>query len=189
MAQNVGKRFESAIKDAIPDYVLLLRLNDSPWGFKQSNMTRFTLQQPCDYVAFDTNSKMLYFIELKSTKNRSINFDDINSDEEQGKMIKKHQILGLQKFSEYKNVNAGFIFNFRHFEDDKDEYLETTYFQSIGDFMHMINNINKKSFDEINLIQHNAIKISGEKKRVRFRWDMNEFFINMNKKYSKNMNE
>lgn len=189
MAQNVGKRFESAIKDAIPDYVLLLRLNDSPWGFKQSNMTRFTLQQPCDYVAFDTNSKMLYFIELKSTKNRSINFDDINSDEEQGKMIKKHQILGLQKFSEYKNVNAGFIFNFRHFEDDKEKYLETTYFQSIGDFMYMINNINKKSFDEINLIQHNAIKISGEKKRVRFRWDMNEFFINMNKKYGKNMNE
>lgn len=173
--KNKGKIFEESIKKSIPDYVALIRLNDSPQAFKKSNLARFTPQTPFDYIAFDTKSKILHCWELKSTKNRSINFDDINNDKEENKMVHRHQILGLKKYSEYNNVKAGFFFNFRHNEDDKDNYFETTYYQSIEDFLSMIDKINKKSFDEINLIQNNAIKIQGSKKISRWYWDIDSF--------------
>lgn len=169
--ENVGKHFEKSIKKSTPDYVLIIRLNDSPQAFKQSNLTRFTPQTPCDYIAFDTISRTLYCWELKSTKSKSISFDDINSDKEQGKMIHKHQILSLKNFAEFSNVKAGFLFNFR----DEKNNMERTYYQDIIDFINMINKINKKSFNEIDLILNNAIKILGEKKRVNYVWDINGF--------------
>ena len=60
MSKNVGKIFEESIKKSIPSYVVLIRLNDSPQAFKQSDLTRFTPQTPFDYIAFDTNSKILH---------------------------------------------------------------------------------------------------------------------------------
>jgi hypothetical protein len=45
----------------------------------------------------------------------------------------------------------------------------------------MTKEINKVSVNEIDLILYNAIKISGEKKRVHYRWNIDEFFKNMNK--------
>ena len=46
----------------------------------------------------------------------------------------------------------------------------------------MIKKLNKKSFDEIDLINNGAIKINGLKKRTRYAWDINEFLS----KYSLN---
>lgn len=181
MAKNSGKVFEESVKKCIPEYALLIRLPDPPQSFTKRNDTRFSHKNPCDYICFDTNSRTLYCLELKSTKNKSISYEDINTDKEENKMIHKHQILGLKNFSKYKNVRAGFIFNFRHFEDDKEKYLEKTYFQSIENFLKMIDKINKKSFDEADLILYgNAIVINGEKKRTRFYWNFDEFFKNMN---------
>lgn len=176
MSKNVGKIFEESIKKSIPDYVVLIRLNDSPQAFKQSNITRFTPQTPFDYIAFDTNSRILYCLELKSTKNKSISFEDIYSDKQENKMIHKHQILGLKKYSGYSHIRSGFLFNFRHFEDDKEKYFENTYYQSIEDFLEMTKKINKKSFDEINLIQNNGKRIKGYKKRTRWYFDLDSFF-------------
>ena len=112
MSKNFGKIFEDQIKQSIPNHILLIRLNDSPQAFKQSKLTRFTPKSPFDYLCFDTKSRTLFCLELKSTSNKYMGFEDINSDKEQNSMIHKHQILGLLKCSTYPNVISGFLLNF-----------------------------------------------------------------------------
>ena len=170
MAKNSGKVFEDNFKKSVPDYCLLQRLNDSPQSFKQSNLTRFTPDNPCDFLLFDSISHILYCLELKTTKYKSISFEDINSNEPQNKMIHKHQILSLTKFSNYNHVIAGFLFNFR----DEVNSVERTYFQDIASFNRMCSEINKFSFNEMDLIIYNSVKIDGKKKRVNYIWDIDK---------------
>lgn len=174
MSKNVGKVFEEQVKQSIPDYIFLIRLNDSPQAFKQSNLTRFTPRNPFDYVCFDTKSRTLFCLELKSTSNKYITFEDINSDEEQNKMIHKHQIKGLLNSSDYSNVIAGFLFNFRLPEN------ELTYFMEINHFQKMCDSINKKSFNIMDAILYGAKKIDGFKKRTRWYWNLDDFFESYN---------
>lgn len=169
MAKNVGKVFEDAIKQSVPDYTLLIRLNDSPQAFKKSNLTRFTPKNPFDYICFDTQSRTLFCLELKSTSNKYMSFEDINSDEEENKMIHKHQIKGLLNASAYPNVVAGFLFNFRLPEN------ELTYFMEINKFKKMCESINKKSFNIMDAVLYGAEKINGFKKRTRWYWDLDGF--------------
>jgi hypothetical protein len=100
-----------------------------------------------------------------------MSFEDVDSDEKQNKMIHKHQILALHKFSQFDNVTAGFIFNFR----DEKNNMERTYFQNINDFVVMCKEVNKSSFNEMDLLLNNAIKINGNKKRVNYTWNIDEF--------------
>lgn len=167
--KNVGKIFEESIKKSMPEHVLLIRLNDSPQVFKKSKLTRFTPKNPFDYICFDTKSKILFCLELKTTSNKYMSFEDINSDKEQDKMIHKHQIEGLLKCSAYPNVISGFLFNFR-LEDG-----EITYFMEINKFQNMCNSINKKSFNIMDAILYGAKKINGYKKITRWYWNMDEF--------------
>ena len=169
--KNVGKIFEQTIKSSIPDYCLLIRLPDPPHSFTQRSDTRFSIKNPCDYICYDSKSKMIYFFELKTTAYKSMSFEDIDSKESQNKMIHAHQIEGLTKFSKYDGVCAGFFFNFR----DEVNNMERTYFQNIIDFNKMCCSINKKSFNELDLIMNNAIKIQGAKKRTRYTWDIDSF--------------
>lgn len=165
---NEGKKFELAFKNSIPDYCLTIRLNDSAQAFQKSNLARFTPKNKCDFIVFNSLSQILYCLELKSTKYKSMSFENIYSDEKQDKMIHKHQILALHEFSEFKNVVAGFVFNFR---DEKND-MERTYFQRITDFLKMCKSINKKSFNELDLIMSNAIKLEGVKKKTNYTWNV-----------------
>lgn len=169
---NVGKIFENDFKSSFSDNCLVIRLPDPPQAFTQRDDTKFSHKNPCDYIVFNTINKILYCLELKTTKGRSISFEDINGNGEQKRMIHKHQIEALEKFSKFDNVKAAFVFNFR---DDKNG-TQRTYYQDINDFQNMCANISKVSFDEIDLIKHNAKKINGVKKRVHFRWEMEELF-------------
>ena len=93
------------------------------------------------------------------------------------KMIKYHQLESLGDMSKYDGIIAGLLLNFRGENDDN----QRTYFINIRDFNKMINQINKVSFNEIDLIMHgNAVKISGTKKRTRYTWDIDGFLKNMN---------
>ena len=184
MSKNVGKIFEESIKNSMPDYALLIRLNDSPQVFKQSNLTRFTPKNPFDYICFDTNSKTLYCLELKTTSGKSISFEDIHSDKLENKMIHKHQTESLLEYSKYNGVIAGFLFNFRHFEGEPN-YNEMTYFMEVNNYQMMCDKINKKSFNEVDAILNGAIKVHGIKKRTRYYWDINSLFDAINK----NVNE
>ena len=44
----------------------------------------------------------------------------------------------------------------------------------------MMSEINKSSFNEMDIISYNGIKISGTKKRVHFSWNLDEFFKSYN---------
>ena len=174
--KNTGKIFEAQFKASVPDDCLIIRLPDPPQAFERRKDTQFSHKNPFDYVLFDTYSRTLWCVECKSTKNKSITFENIDCEEEQHKMIHKHQIIGLKEYSMHEHVCAGFIFNFRHFEEDEEKYFETAYYQDIDDFLGMTRKINKKSFDEADLILHgNAIKIHGMKKRKRWYWDLRSF--------------
>ena len=52
----------------------------------------------------DTKHRTLVCLELKTTKFKSISYEDVNSDDNTSRMIHKHQIYGLTKFSEYDSV-------------------------------------------------------------------------------------
>ena len=183
MSANAGKLFEAQFKKSIPDTVLLIRLNDSAQSFKKSEFARFTPKNPCDFLAFDTLAHILYAIECKSTKYKSINFEDVESDKKQNKMIHVHQIESLTKFSKYDGVIGCFIFNFR----DEKNNVERTYYQDIEKFNRMVSSINKKSFDEIDLIRNGAIKINGNRKRLYYVWSLNELFQKLRGKYRRSI--
>lgn len=173
--QNQGKKFENAFKNSIPEGSYMVhRLHDPPQAFNQSDALRFSWKNPCDYFVFDDKNQILYTLELKSTKQKSMSFEDINIKEKQpSKMIHKHQILSLIELGKYANIISGFIFNFR----DEKQGIERTYFQSIGDFMKMYYSLNKKSFNEIDLIQSGGyLKVVGTKKRVNYTWDIEGMF-------------
>lgn len=92
-------------------------------------------------------------------------------------MVKRHQILEMEKMSKYKGIEPYFIFNFREVGKDK---IQVTYIQSIGDFIHMIQNIApKKSFNLMDLSLNGAVCIAGEKKHTRYRWKIGEYFGNL----------
>lgn len=171
MAKNSGKQFEENWKQSAPDYCVLLRIPDPPQSFTKRSDTKYSHKNSFDYLLFDTDSRILFCLELKSTSGKSISYEDINSDEEQNKMVRKHQILGLIDYSKYNNVVPCFIFNFR---DEKND-MERTYFQSIEDFVNMTRKINKVSFNEMDLLLNNAIKIDSIKKRKYFKYDIDTF--------------
>lgn len=168
MSVNSGKIFEQDIKYSIPEYCLTIRLPDPPHSFEKRSDTKFAHKNPCDYIVFDSQNKKLYCLELKTTKYKSMSFEDIDSNEKQNKMIHKHQIEGLLKFSKFDNVESGFLFNFR----DEKNNVERTYYQDIDSFRNMCLKINKSSFNEMDLILYDAIKINGKKKRTRYIWDI-----------------
>jgi penicillin-binding protein-related factor A (putative recombinase) len=172
---NSGKRFENALKESVPDYVLYHRLNDSTGTFSGGANLRFSSKQPCDVFLWNGRTKTFYAIEMKSSKSGSFSYEDIDcTDKQPSKMIHKHQILGLEKLSIYEGVVSGFIFNFRY----EKENTERTYWQEIDDFLCMYRELNKKSFNEKDLLKYNPIEIEGTKKRTRWTWNMEQFLSN-----------
>lgn len=108
----------------------------------------------------------MYALELKSVGTSSISFERVKG--EKG-VIHYHQIKGLREFVGYKNIIAGFLFNFR-----KKDNTETTYFQHINDFDKMIASIDKKSFNEKDLIKFNPIIVNSRKLKVNYRYHVSE---------------
>ena len=96
-------------------------------------------------------------LELKSTQSSSIGLN----------MIRDNQIKSLQEASKH-NLVAGFICNFRNENND-------TFFIEICDFIEMMENINKKSFNISDLKNNNAIQIDSKKKRTRYTYDIQNF--------------
>lgn len=180
MAINSGKQFELDFFSSIPSYCFKHRLKDSAQSYNNSERTRFAWDNECDFFIFDEVSRIFYAIECKSTKYKSMSFQ-VDKDDKSSKMIKYHQIESLTDISKHNWTVSGFMLNFR----DDNNHMERTYFQSITDFNRMTKEINKTSFNELDLILYNAIKIVGEKKRIHYRWNIDEFLKNI----SKNMNE
>lgn len=180
MTKNVGKRFEEDVKKSMPSDCLIIRLPDPPQSFVKSKTTRFSHKNPCDYICYNSEDGKLWCLELKTTSAKSISFENIHNNDDDNKMIHRHQTKGLLEFSKYDGVVAGFFFNFRHFEGEEN-YNEMTYFMEVNRFQNMCDSIGKKSFNEVDAIMNGAVKINGIKKRTRYSWDLESLFKEHNK--------
>ena len=149
-----GKRFEHNWKNSIPKDVFYYRLRDgsSSWGGNEN--VRFQVQNICDSIMFDGD--YLYTLELKSTKGKSLPFNN----------IKKHQIDDLLWCSSYQNVIAGFVIEFSE--------LSECYFVEINQFNAFYDKTNRKSLP-LKFCQEKGIKISAEKKKINSRFDIEKF--------------
>ena len=163
ISKNIGKALEQNWKNSISDDVFYYRPPDSAQSFGSNQNIRFSAKSPCDCFMF--NGNFLYTLELKSVGTKSISYEREKSDKG---VIHKHQIDNLQKFSIYKNVISGFIFDFR--------LSDKTYFCSINNFITMIKNLDKKSFNEKDLFEWcKPIEIGKKKLKVNYRYDINSF--------------
>ena len=176
--KNKGKVFEDDWKSSVPEYCLNIRLPDPPQSFTQRSDTRFSHKNPCDFVMFSSKHRLFLPTELKSTKHKSISVQ-LTKEDNPNSMIKYHQIKALTDMSKYDYVESGFVLNFRNEEENS----QITYWQSIGNFNKMMKEVNKKSFNEIDLLVYGAINVTGQKKITHYTWNVNELLDEINKSY------
>lgn len=166
--KNVGKIFENNIKKSCPDWLFVYRPPDSAVSFnlqKKSNV-RFSNKSPCDFFFFDGKNGNLFAIECKTFKERC-SFERDKSDKG---IIHFHQIEFLLKFSQYENIISGFLLDFRN--------SDNTYFLHILDFLNLIKNINKKSFNEKDMLKFsNPILIDKIKLKINYRYDIEKLLL------------
>lgn len=162
MAQNAGKLFELDIKSSVPDGCWLYRLRDNASSFAGGANTRFTSSNICDYILLDDQTKTLFLIECKSTKGTSVPLS----------MIRESQIKGLVEAGKHCLV-AGLLINFRNANND-------TFFIRIDDYVAMVENIGKESFNIKDLMENDAVRLDCEKKRSRWKYDIEKFVNEIN---------
>lgn len=151
---NNGKRFEQNWKNSVPKDIFYYRLRDgsSSWGGNEN--VRFQAENICDSIMFDGD--YLYTLELKSTKGKSLPFNN----------IKKHQIDDLLRCSSYSNVIAGFVIEFNE--------LSECYFIEISRFKTFYDTTNRKSLS-LQFCRENGIKIGVEKIKINRKFDIEKF--------------
>lgn len=111
------------------------------------------------------DGEYFYTLELKSVGTNSISFERIKDDKG---IIHKYQIDSLLKFSKYKNVVSGFLLDFR--------LSDTTYFLRINEFIDMISNLDKKSFNEKDMFKWcEPFKIKKKKLKINYKYDVEKF--------------
>lgn len=178
--KNEGKNFESIIKSNAPSYLKVTRIPDPPQSFTQRSDTRFSKKNPYDFDIFDSLHRINYCWELKSVGRKYLTYHTSEDDEKEKKSanIQWHQIEGLTKVSEYDNVIAGFLLNFRL--DNGEQLL---YFLNIKDFNSFRKNTNKKSLNIMDVALCGGIRINGEKKRVNYNWNLDDFLEYQSKTY------
>lgn len=180
MAKNKGKIFESIIKSSAPSYLKVTRIPDPPQSFTQRDDTAFSHKNPYDFECFDAKHRIQYCLELKTAAQKYMSYHTCENDEKEKKNanIQWHQIEGLTKASEYDNVTAGFLLNFRL--DNGEQLL---YFMNIKDFNRYRKDSNKRSLNIIDVSLNGGVKINGEKLRVNYRWNLDEFLESQSKNY------
>ena len=170
IAKNEGKVFEDSWKNSCPDTCFIYRLNDNAGSFGGGNNLRFATSNICDYIMHDDISNTMYLLELKSTKNSSFTYwrkDFENKEKKQAFMIKKNQILGLEKASKHRIV-CGFIFNLRG-------KVNHTYFIYIDDFIDYTSTLEKKSINEEDILKMNPVLIEQTLKKVNYKYNVGKF--------------
>lgn len=163
---NIGKQFESNFKKSVPPYALLYRLPDSAQSFGSNSNLRFSRKNPFDYIMWDSHKHVLYALELKTVKGKSISFE---RNKGENKEIHFHQIKGLNEWNKFNGIICGFIIEFRQ--------IETTIFLEITSFNKLISSIEKKSFNYQDIVDSGidyAI-ISQHKKRTQYVYDIDNF--------------
>lgn len=165
---NPGKNFENNFSKSIPDDIYCLRIKDSASSFSPNSKSRFTSNNPFDFLVFYDG--ILFPLELKSTKYKSFSIQI--SEEEKNKEIKYHQIQSLKEANKYENIISGFILDFRE---------NKTYWIYIEDFLLFLKENNKKSINISDIEKYNGIEISKKKLRINYRYDIKKMIIDIQK--------
>lgn len=171
MARSVGKQFEDNFKNSVPNYALSYRPPDSAQGFDvgASDKLRFSRHSPCDLMIFDGTRNLFLTLELKTFQG-SCSFE--RNKNEKG-IIHYYQIEKLKEFANYKRVISGFVLDFRS--------TDHTYFLNINDWDNFISHIEKKSFNEQDLLEYaSPILIEKEKLKVNYRYDVELLLSKLN---------
>lgn len=169
--KNEGKIFEQCFERSIDtEHNLVKRLNDSPAGMFSSGSIRFAPNNECDYLIYNDELRIILGLELKTTEHTSFTFwrkDFEIAGKKTGFMIRKCQILGLEKWSKYNGV-FGFVFNFRNGENN-------TYFVNIKDFIAYTSSLEKKSVNEKDILEMNPVIIENKKIKTRYKYNIGKF--------------
>lgn len=171
MARSVGKQFEDNFKNSVPNYALSYRPPDSAQGFDvgASDKLRFSRHSPCDLMIFDGTRNLFLTLELKTFQG-SCSFE--RNKNEKG-IIHYYQIEKLKEFANYKRVISGFVLDFRS--------TDHTYFLNINDWDNLISHIEKKSFNEQDLLEYaSPILIEKEKLKMNYRYDVELLLSKLN---------
>lgn len=166
MVKNKGQEFQDDIKNSCDKQGIHVRRLRDVYIPPHLRDQIAVPESPYDFEIFFIGS--LLSVELKSTKLKSLSF----------KMIKEHQITGLQKELQYEGVYPGFIFNFR-------EYDNATYFIHISDFLIYqqvvageIASPYKGAVNAGSIPLHTCaeigIQVDNQKLRVHYRYDMDK---------------
>lgn len=171
MARSVGKQFEDNFKKSVPNYALSYRPPDSAQGFDvgSSNKLRFSRRSPCDLMVFDGTRNLFLTLELKTFQG-SCSFE---RDKNEKGIVHYYQIEKLKEFANYKRVISGLVLDFRS--------ADHTYFLNINDWDNLISHIEKKSFNEQDLLEYaSPILIEKEKLKVNYRYDVELLLSKLN---------
>ena len=164
-----GKIFERCFIRSIPDYCWHKRLNDNAASWGKGTETRFTSTNECDFLLFDCKTRTLTALELKTTQG-SLTYwrEDFEKDgKKHSFQIKKNQIQGLQKWSEY-SMNCGLVINFRNKQN-------RTFYIPIDEFIKYTSTLDKKSINIDDVLQMNPIQIENKLLRTNYKYDLDKF--------------
>lgn len=177
MVKNPGKEFEEELKTSAKDQgIFFYRIKDvNPLFLKanakvsQNNFDSFIYKKP-----------NLFPVEFKSTAQKSISFDD--------KIIKKHQIQALKEADAYDGLIAGFIFNFREYDNFTvfvhiRDFLEIQYLSQNKIIEHRFKSKLNKSSIGLDICKEVGIEIKNYKKKVRYRYYINKLLDELIEQY------
>lgn len=142
--QNFGKIFEVQVLSSVPAYMYKMRIKDTVMRFKGDT-------NPCDMIIFHDGK--LFMLELKSTQNTSLPFDNIHY----------HQFQDLEIAGKIKGIHAGFLIEMRKYKE--------TYYLSIDKALDYVKNSGRKSFS-ISFLRENAIRVEQTLKRTRYGYNI-----------------
>lgn len=175
LSTNLGKVFEANIQQSAKDQGLFFyRIKDvNPMAIKRN----FGVSKN-NYDCFLYAKGVLFPLELKSTKSKSISFSE--------SMIKAQQIKHLEAASKYEGVLPGFLFNFREPEN-------RVFFVHIKDFLTYkniaenqlehtyISKVNKSSIP-IGICEEIGTEVRWMKKKVNYTYYINKMCDNLIRK-------
>lgn len=172
-----GKQFEHNFQHSCESQgILYINFDDSnkfSFGGADS-ITRFTPQSICDCTIFTDGH--LYLLELKSTINGSMSFNnppDKKSESKTQPMIKPHQVKSLMDRQHFKDVHCGLLLDFADRETKKLFITGGTYYIPIQTFFDWAIDCGKKS---INVEDARLIGIETERKlkKVNYSYDVSK---------------
>lgn len=163
---NPGKKFEQNFSKSIPEDIYFLRIKDSASSFSPNSKSRFTPNNPYDFLIFYKGN--LFPMELKSTNKKSLSIQ--RTKEEKSKEIKYHQIDSLSTVNTYNGIYAGLVLDFRN---------ENTYWISIESFNNFLLENDKKSINIEDVKKYNGILINKSKIRVNYKYNIERLLFDI----------